>query len=138
MARERRMFGKKQTNGSALRRKGHDLERYVVKTLRDIYPHATTARRESKTMDDCGVDVVNVPFLIQCKSGYESPRPKYERLFAYIEERIKDLPMYKDVLSKYPVVVVHKLNKRASEDALTVLKYKDFLHLLTLINKNDA
>lgn len=131
---KKKWYGKPVISGAARRRKGHDLERYVSKTLRDIYPHARTSRRESKTMDDCGVDVVNVPFLIQCKSGYESPRPKYERLFEHILSKISELPN-KEYYNNMPPVVIHKLNRHSKDDALTVMRYSDFINLLKQIKQ---
>jgi len=52
------------------KRKGNTLEQLVAKDLRVLYPFAKTARMTSKILDDCKIDITGVPFLIQCKAGY--------------------------------------------------------------------
>jgi hypothetical protein len=96
-------------SGARNRTKGHNLERTVASQLREVgFEYARTSRSESKTLDDCGVDICNVPFLLQCKSGYDNRYPRFPEIYNSIRENIaakydKDSP-----LRLFPIVLVHK------------------------------
>lgn len=97
--------------GKAAREKGHRLERELVNFYKSIgFGFAKTARQESRNADNTGIDLVNVPFIIQAKAGYKNNRPKYENIYdktkaALIENYPKDHE-YQDM----PIVLVHKLD----------------------------
>lgn len=110
------------------RRKGHDFERLVAKRLRDIYPLAATSRQESRALDEAEVDIANVPIYIQCKSGYEKARPKYELILARMEEKLKGRPVY-------PTWVLHKLNGR--ERTLAVTTSEQFYNIVYTLEKHQ-
>ena len=94
------------------RRKGHDFERLVAKRLREVFPLAATSRQESRALDEAEVDIANVPVYIQCKSGYEKARPKYELILTRMEEKLAGRPVY-------PKWVLHKLNGKTKTLAIT-------------------
>ena len=95
------------------RRKGHDFERYIAKMLRKYYPNAATSRYESKSLDDASVDIANVPFFIQCKSGYIKSRPKYELLLIDIANKTQKYNI------PYPKWILHKLVGKLPTIAVT-------------------
>ena len=53
-----------------VRTKGHNLEREDVKILKEFFPNAMTTRNGSTYMDNCGIDIMNIPIAWQCKNGY--------------------------------------------------------------------
>jgi hypothetical protein len=92
------------------RTKGHNLERQVSKDLRTAFPFAKTSRASSKLLDDTGVDLNFVPFSIQCKSGYNNNRPKYEKLYKeFLERKDANFPQT-HVIHTVPYILIHKLN----------------------------
>ncbi len=118
---------------NAARRKGHDFERLVAKRLREIYPLAATSRQESRALDEAEVDIANVPVYIQCKSGYERSRPKYELILSRMDEKLKGRP-------KHPTWVLHKLNGKVATLAVTTVdQFYDIVYTMekhkTLVNE---
>lgn len=95
--------------GKRNRTKGHNLERDIASALRTIgYEFARTTRSESKTLDDCGVDISNVPYLIQCKSGYDNRYPRYPEIHNSVRQNISEKYDKNSLLRMFPVVLVHK------------------------------
>ena len=91
--------------------KGNVLEQKVAKDLRSKYPFVKTARYGSKQMDDCKIDLINLPFLVQCKSGYNSPRLKFEQLYRENKELLKTNFPETDPVHNLPYVLINKLNR---------------------------
>ena len=120
------------------RKKGHDLERQVSKDLRELFPFTKTSRNSSKLLDDTGIDIVFVPFKIQCKRGYNKVRPKFETLKQEVIERsIANFPK-EHVIHQLPFVLIHKLDseKRNSQNHFQVtMDYNYFLWLLKNLDK---
>ena len=92
------------------RDKGHDLERQVARDLKVIFPFTKTSRAASRLADDCAIDLVYSPFLIQCKAGYNRNRPKYEEEYAKVNERIKVNFPKDHIIHKLPFLLIHKPN----------------------------
>ena len=114
---------------NAARRKGHDFERAVAKKLRDLFPLAATSRQESRALDELEVDIANVPIYIQCKSGYERARPKYELILTRMEEKLAGRPVY-------PKWVLHKLNGKTKTLAITTSE--EFYEIVYTIHKHKT
>jgi len=117
--------------------KGNVLEQQVAKDLREKYPFVKTARYGSRMADDSKIDLIGVPFLVQCKSGYNKPRLKYEELFRENQELIKlNFPENHQV-HKLPYILINKLNrtvggkKSQPEMNQVVMTYDFFLELLS-------
>lgn len=55
------MATKPRTNGRRNRNAGKAWELEIIKLLKefDLYPHACSTRSESRTLDGCGIDVMN-------------------------------------------------------------------------------
>lgn len=122
---------KKKTNGKRNRSAGHGFETSTAAKLREIgFPHVVTCRSESKSRDDCGVDLINknervngkLPYNIQCKNTTE--RPHYDRLLA-------GMPLEADAIN----VIFHKYTRRAGDrfhpiGHYAILEMGDFLELI--------
>jgi len=116
------------------RTKGHNLERLVAGVFRNIgHPFAKTSRAESRVLDNCKVDIANIPFNIQCKAGYLNNRPKYEKLHEEIKEQLslnypKDNPLH-----YRPIVLIHKLDGRNPANFQWTMRFDAAISLLTKI-----
>jgi len=101
-------------NGKRNRTKGHDLERDCASLFRNLgFSFAKTTRAESKTLDDAGVDIANIPFLVQCKAGYDDRYPRFPEIYKGIRENIKKAYPKDSPLQELPVILIHKPNRNA-------------------------
>ena len=93
------------------------MERLVASLFRSFgFEFSRTSRAESKLLDNCGIDITNVPFLIQCKAGYERNPPKYRDIYKYIKENLnKNFPKEHDIHNT-PIVLIHKGDGRKKEN----------------------
>ena len=94
------------------RNKGHRLERDVARWFREKlgFKFAKTTREASRLLDSCKIDIANIPFLIQCKAGYENNYPKYNVIHNEIKEELtKNIPKNSE-LHSLPIILVHKLD----------------------------
>lgn len=99
------------TNGRRNRNAGKSWELEIIKLLKqhDLYPHAVSTRSESRTLDGCGIDVMNHNEItngmmldsIQAKS--ESKTVAYPKLLDRIREAGRPNP-----------VVFHKQTARSN------------------------
>jgi len=123
------------------KRKGNTLEQQVAKDLRTRFPFAKTARMTSKILDDCKIDITGVPFLIQCKAGYNVVKPIYERLYLEMKGLIKQNYPDTHAVHKTPYILVHKMNgtKGKTEPELfqVTMTYELFLELIKNYNPGD-
>lgn len=124
------------------RKRGHDLERQVSRDLSLFFPFSKTTRASSRLLDNCGIDIAFVPFLIQCKSGYEKNRPKYELEYRNIKENITNNFPQSSPIHNMPIVLIHKLNPgrgktRGEESTQVTINYNFFMFLLSQINLKD-
>lgn len=126
------------------KRKGNTLEQQVAKDLRAKYPFVKTARYASRMADDSKVDLVGVPFLIQCKAGYNKPRIKYEELYLENKELIaKNFPP-NHTIHKLPYILINKLNRKEGgkksqpEMNQVTISYDFFLKLINSYTTDDV
>ena len=102
--------------------KGHNLERDRVKFWKSIgHKDAATSRAESKSADDKGVDLCNIPVIEQCKNGYDKGI-NYKALILDIKARVK-----KTKYSSMHLVIIHK--KRGSFSA--VMTHQTFKYFMS-------
>lgn len=117
--------------------KGNVLEQTVAKDLRAKYPFVKTARYGSRMADDSKIDLIGVPFLIQCKSGYNKPRLKFEELYRENQELIKIHFPPNHHVHKLPYVLINKLNRTVGgprsqpEMNQVTIDYDFFLELIS-------
>jgi hypothetical protein len=126
-------------SGKAARRKGHNLERAIVKMLREEcgFKFAKTSRMASALLDKCKVDISGVPYLIQTKAGYAKNRPRAEEIFREMDETLKDNFPETDPVHTYPKVLIHRIDGRHKYHNLVTMPFNDFKYLL-LNQKNAA
>lgn len=124
--------------GSAARRKGHDLERKIVRDLQKLgYENAKTTRACSKLLDDCQVDVApegalieQTTMLIQAKAGYHRARPKADVIFNEMDRRLAEQFPSEHKILKRPKYLIHKLGNKENEQLVT-MTYKTWLKLIS-------
>jgi len=121
--------------------KGNTLEQQVARDMRSLYPFAKTTRMTSKLLDDCKIDLSGVPFLIQCKAGYNTVKPRYERLYLEMKSLIKQNYPDTHAVHRTPYILVHKMNgtKGKTEPELfqVTMTYELFLELIKNYNPSD-
>lgn len=124
----------KKTSGNP-RRKGHNFERMIAKYLKSHLGHdVRTTREASRTLDNCGIDLVNTDALIQCKAGYDTRRPKYEELHNYIKSNISNHFTPDHHIHKYPVYLIHNIDvgkghKRGPEHTTVTMTLEDYINI---------
>ena len=91
--------------------KGNRLEQQIAIDLRERFPFVKTARYANRMADDCKIDLVGVPMLIQCKSGYNKPRLKFDELYLENKELIAKNFGPNHPVHKLPYVLINKLNR---------------------------
>lgn len=97
--------------GKRNRVKGHNLEREEARWWRSIgFNHCKTTRESSRLLDGCGVDLDHIPVLQQCKAGYENSYPKYDQIYQYIKEKLKENYPKDDPIHHAPIILTHKLD----------------------------
>lgn len=106
------------------RDKGHRLERKVRNDLKTIYPLVRTSREASRMYDNCGIDLVFVPFFIQCKD-VQSKKLDFQTLKNSCLSLVKsnfpqDTPIY-------PYILIHKVARNTTQ---VTMDYDIFLKLI--------
>lgn len=102
---------------NANRNKGHRLERELASFFRSIgFDYCKTSRAESKTLDNCGIDLCNIPLHVQAKSGYDRRFPRYCQIYDYIKEQLALHYPPEDEIHNRPIVLVHKNSGRRKQD----------------------
>ena len=117
-------------------RKGHNWERVVIKDLkREGYAWAKSSRSSSRRLDNCKIDINDVPFRIQCKSTPK--RPNYQELYRQCNDLISQQypPEDAEKLKKLPYIVAHKLDQRKKENSTITVDYDFGMFLLGLYKK---
>lgn len=115
---------------------GHNLERLIVKELKELGYDAVTARAESRNMDNRGIDIFSPPYCsnplpvhIQCKNTVINPH--YEDLLT-----LELLPNDK------PTIVIHRKTKKANSRFVTqgdyvLMKKSDFYSIIEKLKNYD-
>lgn len=84
------------------------------------YSEAIISSSESYNADSMGVDILNTPYIIQCKNGYPQGI-KYLELIKEIEKRT-----FKSKFKGLPVIIFHK-RKRNSEAIVRLEFFENFI-----------
>lgn len=116
--------------------KGNRLEQQVAIDLREKFPFVKTARYANRMADDSKIDLIGIPLLIQCKSGYNYPRLKYEQLYLENKDLITKNFGPNHPVHKLPYVLINKLNRtvggklKQPEMNQVTITYQFFLELI--------
>ena len=119
----------KLVSGKRNRNVGHSLERRIAKKFRDIgYEFAKTSRQASRLLDDSKVDIAYVPYLVQCKKGYNKGL-NYTSILLEIKEAVKKNFPPDEKVHNYPIVIIHDKGAK-SEEKLVVIEESTFWKLI--------
>jgi hypothetical protein len=109
------------------KQRGNRFERKIVNSFKKIgYKDAATSRMMSKHMDNLGIDLVGIPYLVQCKYGKQKGI-NYSDVIKNITTNIKG----NKELEKLPIIVFHTKDGRQEENKLIIMQEKDLWKLLT-------
>lgn len=114
------------------RNKGHNAERHYAKEFRQMgWSHCQTSRYGSKLLDDCKVDLMNIPFNVQVKAGYSKRGINHSKILREMTHMLMD--NFGEV--EDPRIVIHKKDvgsghKRDEFDELVTMSFEDFKRLV--------
>lgn len=116
------------------RTKGHTAERLYAQKFKELFPDCQTSRYASRMLDDGGVDLANIPLLVQIKAGVHKGM-KPEEVLKNIETKLPKLS------EKFPKVLIHHKQgkpgkKRDAYSSLVTMTFDDFFTLLKLAYDN--
>lgn len=118
------------SNGAANRRKGHQMERTLATSFRELgWKDCRTTRERDRFLDGLGIDLTGLPFAVQSKSVKSSIN--YRALIREINQRMKGHGI------DLPLVVFHSRG-RSNFDKLAVMTEKDFFRLIKILIKEDG
>lgn len=124
---DRGKLGKKNRN------KGHNAERKRAKTFQDLgYTFCKTSRAASRVLDNCKVDLANIPYNVQIKSVVSGIN--YQNIFEDIGVLLKENFPPTDPLHTFPSIIIHDRGRKDSQKQV-IMKEKDFFELLKYIKE---
>jgi len=123
------------------RDKGHNAERYYVLQFKNLgFSFCKTSRFASKLIDDCGIDMVGLPFNVQVKAGYAKGL-NYFKTLSLINGRLKINFPPEDVIHNKINIIIHKLDtgrgkKRTEFDELVILEKDSLKNICPAIHED--
>lgn len=112
------------------RTRGHNFERRIAKKFRDLgYDKVMTTRQGSRYLDNCKLDLMNLPFRVQCKYGKHKGL-SYSKLIEEIEELTSDTD-YAD----FPIAIFHTQDGRRKSTKLVVIPEDHYFDLINGLHK---
>lgn len=128
----------KSSRGKTNKRKGSNAEREYAEKFRQLgFENCKTARQGAKMLDDCGIDLIFIPFNVQIKAGLQQGlRP--HKVLEYMKNRITEvLPKY-SVEYNLPKILIHKRqvgqgNKRDEFSDIVSMTFEDFSKIIKMI-----
>lgn len=128
----------KSSRGKTNKRKGSNAEREYAEKFRQLgFENCKTARQGAKMLDDCGIDLIFIPFNVQIKAGLQQGlRP--HKVLEYMKNRINEvLPKY-SVEHNLPKILIHKRqvgqgNKRDEFSDIVSMTFEDFSKIVKMI-----
>jgi hypothetical protein len=129
------------------RTKGHNFERFVVQKFKERgFERTNTSRNASRALDNIGIDIVETPFLIQCKAGY--PRGGISYTKEFINSREQWIKVFGEkTLNKFyshPYLLFHKHDipkgqrNRGDELTTVTMSMETFFNILTNLEEIKA
>lgn len=128
----------KSSRGKTNKRKGSNAEREYAEKFRQLgFENCKTARQGAKMLDDCGIDLIFIPFNVQIKAGLQQGlRP--HKVLEYMKNRITEvLPKY-SIEHNLPKILIHKRqvgqgNKRDEFSDIVSMTFEDFSKIIKKI-----
>ena len=131
-----------KNNGKTNRRKGHNAERHYASFFKELgYKFCKTARQASRLHDDCGIDLMYLPFLVQIKAGKQRGLKRAETL-QYIEDRVKENFPPQSPEHTMPKILIERKDpgrgkRRTQYHDTVMMTIEDFVKIINLF-KNDT
>ena len=128
----------KSSIGKTNKRKGSNAEREYAEKFRQLgFENCKTARQGAKMLDDCGIDLIFIPFNVQIKAGLQQGlRP--HKVLEYMKNRITEvLPKY-SIEYNLPKILIHKRqvgqgNKRDEFSDIVSMTFEDFSKIIKMV-----
>ena len=120
---------------NANRNKGNNCERLYAKLFRELgYDKCITSRYGSRIHDDCGIDLLNVPFNVQIKAGKQRGMD-YSSVLRNIGERLLELFPAEAPGFDLPNIVIHRKDvgrgkRRGEYDDLVVMSWNTYKNMI--------
>lgn len=117
----------------SVRRKGHSAELYYRNKFIEVgYVNCLSSRQASRLFDDLGIDLCNLPFLVQIKAGY-----KKTNMILELERYISRVIIYRNSIPDHwqkPFILIHRIDgtrgkKRSDDMDLVYMRDEDFKEL---------
>lgn len=97
--------------------KGNRYEYHIRDLFKELgYKDCVRSAGESKNADSMGIDLVGIPYIVQCKNGYKNI--KYNVVLNDVRERTKAK------YPSYPVFLFHKAGRGKSD---VIMTYSDWV-----------
>ena len=122
--------------GNTNRNKGHTFERQWARTMRDIgYIYCKTSRQASRLLDSCKIDLVFLPYNIQCKNV--KANINYIDLIKSIKSTLAENYPEDDPIFDNPIVIAHKRG-RTPEEHLVIMEASSFIDLARKVKEYET
>ena len=112
--------------------RGHDGERFYARVFQSLgFPKCKTSRLGSRLMDNCKVDLMNIPYNIQIKAGTHKGLKAYTILNEMVE-LLKNNFETSDPVQNHPKFLIHRrmiYSKSADNDLIYFLQ-EDYEHFV--------
>lgn len=120
--------------------KGHNAERHFTNLFKQLgFDYCITARYGSRVHDDAGVDLINLPFNVQVKAGYERGL-NIKNEIDYVKEQVGKLFPPNAPEHDRPTVLIHRKDvgrgkRRGETDDLVYMSFEDFEKIIKRVEK---
>lgn len=119
--------------GERNRNRGHNYERMWAKRFRELgYDKCKTSRQASRLLDSCKIDLVFIPYNVQCKSVLKNIN--YTELFNSIEHELKINIPQDDPIHKHPIIIAHKRGSKRNEEHI-IMTSESFLKIIKTLKQ---
>lgn len=130
---------KTSSRGGTNKRKGSNAERYYAIAFRELgFDKCITSREGSKLLDDCAVDLMFLPVLIQIKAGRQKGM-NTSKVLKDIQDRIRERFPEDAPEQTMPRIMIHykeaqvikgERRQRTEYDELVTMTFKTFTKFL--------
>ena len=129
--------------GKTNKRKGNNAEREYAEKFRQLgFTNCRTARQGAKLLDDCGIDLIFIPFNVQIKAGKQIGMKPF-KVLEYMKERISSILPKSSPEHNFPKIMIHRRevgqgNKRNEFSDIVSMTFEDFSKIIKLIEWKEV
>jgi hypothetical protein len=130
---------RKKNIGHTNRKKGHNAERFYSKWFKELgFKFCQTSRYGSRLYDDCGIDLINIPFLVQVKAGKQKNLNIISEL-KNIETKVAENFPEDAKEHKFPKMLIHRKDvgrgrRRTDYDDIVTMTATDLNKLIKMLS----